>query len=585
MKTSKLMALIAGAALLFACNEIDQPDGNGGNGGNGGGGGAAKSNERTLLSIAFDHQIGDAVITPEGDDAGTVEFQLAVDLISDLSQVEITTLTFSYGATCTAKKGDKIDLTAANPAITVTAESGKTRTYSLVMTSFTESFAGCYSITGSVIFGGLGDATDATVWSWGCLLVDKPENKSWNWEKYNATGYGPTANYDNYLDVKCTKINDDGTTEGTCVHYGGVDGKHWNCFWDGKQNKDKAGQDLDLRHFYRVIPIGESTWKKDYTKGTITFKASDGTERVCSMFDSNIEICMTFADPSKNKQVEVTDQCLAFLVDGDTTWNEDNKEYVSSILGSDYLKWVIAPRYFFLMVKKVDEIPTASKVIGDEGDTTIEQLPDNPTPDPGTEEFKLSDVPGDYKVKSLMLYGGLYANGFVDIKSKPWDWTGYDSNTGASNANKEYDNTLSIGADGKLNYGPGADGAYWDYVYKDNNNNYGGFEVDLSFNYGILPHGESTYSVNAETMVVAVTSAEKTVYGMLVGPGEQKVQNHDNESATEKVTIPAGCIGIAFQMTGYTGDVAEFNWDKMQYKDVDRFVFHPYYYVMVFEKQ
>ena len=587
MKISKLIALFAGAALVFACTDEEQPGGNGGNGGNGGGNnGGTKSNERTLLSIAFDHQIGDAVITPEGDDAGTVEFQLAVDLISDLSQVEITGMTISYGATATAKTGDKIDFTANKPTITVTAESGKTRTYSLMMTPFSESFAGCYAITGSKILGGLGDATDANVWSWGVLLLASPEEKSWCWTKWTNLGYGPAANYDNYLEVKCTKINDDGTTEGTCINYGGVDGKHWNCLLDGAQNKEKTGQDLDLHDFYRVIPIGESTWKKDYSKGTITFKAADGTEHVCSIFDKNIEICMTFSDPSKNKQVEVADQCLAFVVNGDTTWNEENKAYLEPMLYTDYLKFVIAPRYYFLLVNKVASIPEESKVVGDEGDITIEQLPD--TPDPGTggeEEFKLSDVPGNYIVKSLMLYGGLYANSFVDIKSKPWDWTGYNSNTGASNANKEYDNTLSVGADGKLNYGPGADGEYWDYVYKDNNNNYGGYEIDLSYNYGILPHGESTYTVDAETMIATITTSEKQVAGLILGPGEQSVPNHDSEGKTEKLTIPAGCIGLAFQMAAYNGTEAEFNWDKMQYKDVDRFLFHPYYYVMVFEKQ
>ena len=575
MKLTKLTAFLAGAAILFACTpDEDQPGGNGGGTGN-------KSNERTLLSISFDHQIGDAVITPVDDENGTVEFQLAIDLIDDLSQVEITGLTVSYGATATAKTGDKIDFTANNPTVTVTAESGKTRVYALQMAPFTESFAGNYAIQGSVIFGGLGDATSSEVWSWGCLLVDKPENKSWNWKKYNALGYGPTANYDNYLEIKCTKINDDGTTEGTCINYGGADGKHWNCFWDGEQNKDKPGQDLDLRHFYRVIPIGESTWKKDYSAGTITFTSAEGVVTVCAMFDEDIVICQ-----DANKTVTVDKQCLAFLVDGDTTWNKDNEAYIASILGSDYLKWVIAPRYFFLMVEKVAEIPAESKVIGDEGDTEIEELPDTPTPDPGDEpEFSLADVPGNYKVKSLNLYGGLYANNFVDVKTKPWDWTNYDSGKGTSSANKEYDNTLTISADGKLNYGPGEDNEYWDYVYKDNNNNYGGFEVDLSFNYGILPHGESTYALNTETMVVTITAAETTVYGMLVGPGEQSVQNHDNANATEKLTIPAGCIGIAFQMTGYSGPAAEFNWDKMQYKDVDRFVFHPYYYVMVFEKQ
>ena len=579
MKLSKLAALFAGAAMLFACNPEDPTNPNGNNGG----GGGNKSNERTLLSIAFDHQIGNAVITPVDDATGTVEFELAVDLISDLSQVEITALTVSYGATASAKTGDKIDLTGDAPTITVTAESGKTRVYSLVMSPFAESFAGFYAITGSQILGGLGDATDADVWSWGVLLLATPEEKSWCWTKWTSLGYGPAANYDNYLDIKCTKINDDGTTEGTCINYGGVDGKHWNCLLDGAQNKEKAGQDLDLHHYYRVIPIGESTWKKDYNAGTITFKDAQGNERVCSIFDTDIEICK-----DANKIVTVEHQCLVFAVDGDTTWNEENKAYLEPMLYTDYLKFVIAPRYFFLHVNKVAAIPEESKVIGDEGDVTIVEIPDDPGDDPGDnpgEEFSLANVPGNYKVKSLNLYGGLYANSFVDIKSKPWDWTGYNSNTGASNANKEYDNTLTISADGKLNYGPGEDGAYWDYVYKDNNNNYGGFEVDMSFDYGILPHGESTYAINTETMVVAITAAETTVYGLLVGPGEQSVQNHDNANATEKLTIPAGCIGIAFQMTGYSGPAAEFNWDKMQYKDVDRFVFHPYYYVMVFEKQ
>ena len=54
-----------------------------------------------------------------------------------------------------------------------------------------------------------------------------------------------------------------------------------------------------------------------------------------------------------------------------------------------------------------------------------------------------------------------------------WDWTGYTDNYHATNANKEYDNTLAItisGNGGTLNYAPGADGEYWDYTYKNNMN-------------------------------------------------------------------------------------------------------------------
>lgn len=579
------MSLIAGAALIFACNpEENQPGGNGGNGGggNGGGnGGGTKSNERTLLSIAFDHQIGDAVITPEGDDAGTVEFQLAVDLISDLSQVEITTLTFSYGATCTAKKGDKIDFTASNPSITVTAESGKTRTYSLAMTPFSESFAGCYSITGSQILGGLGDATDKEVWSWGVLLLASPEEKSWCWAKWAALGYGPAANYDNYLEVKCTKINDDGTTEGTCINYGGADGKHWNCLLDGAQNKVKAGQDMDLHHFYRVIPIGESTWKKDYAAGTITFKDAEGNERVGMLFDTDIEICK-----DANKVVTVTDLCLAFTVDGDTTWNSENQDFLAPMLYTDFLKFVIAPRYYFMHIKKVDSIPAESKVVGDEGDITIEDLPDDPNtnPDPGTEtEFTLADVPGDYMVEALKINGG-GRSGFDEIKLKPWDWTGFDENAGTSNANREYDNTLTItmnGTSGTLNYGPGADGLFWDYVYinnmNGNKNDYGDITVDCSNNFGQLPQGESTFVLDTEQMVVAITAGGKTTYGMIFGPGKQTY-------GSLSLTIPSGCIAVAFQLKEYEGTEYTYE-DRFSSSDLNMIVFHPVVYVMIFKKQ
>lgn len=579
--------------MLFACNpNEDQPGGNGGNGGNengGGGGGTNKSNERTILSIGFDHQIGDAIITPVGDDAGTVEFQLAVDLISDLSKVEITTLTVSYGATATAKSGDKIDFTAdKNPTITVTAESGKTREYELQMSPFAESFAGCYAINSSMILGGLGEVTSAEVWGWGTLLLIDPAKDTWNWAKWISEGYGPSANYDNYLEIKCTTINDDGTTEGTCINYGGADKKHWNCFYDGAQNKEKPGQDLDLRHFYRVIPIGESTWKKDYQAGTITFFDADGNGRACVIFEDDIEICA-----AKEKVVDVTDQCFAFAVDGNIEWNSDNGAYYTEIgaLYHDYLKFVIAPRYYFLLVSKVDEIPAESKFIGDEGDTTIEVIPDDPQPGPDPEpEFTLESIPGNYMVKSLKILGG-GRGGFDEIKSKPWDWTGYVNNDSPTNADKEYDNTLVVsatGVTGTLNYGPGEDGEYWDYVYHNNmngkNNDFGDITVDMSFNFGQLPHGESTFALDAEHMIVAITAEDKTVYGMLFGPGKQTYQNPADETKTISLTIPSGCIAIAFQLTPYSGTEYTYE-DRFASSDLNMIVFHPNYYVMIFEKQ
>ena len=86
-------------------------------------------------------------------------------------------------------------------------------------------------------------------------------------------------------------------------------------------------------------------------------------------------------------------------------------------------------------------------------------------------------------------------------------------------------------------------------------------------------------------MVISITADNKTVYGMVFGPGVQSVENHDTAGKMESVTVPDGCIAIGFQMTAYNG--TEFTYDPvgMQYKDIDRFLFNPYYYVMIFQKQ
>jgi hypothetical protein len=581
MKLFKYTALLlAGIALLFSC----APEGYTGLDG------GYAFHERNIVSIAFERQIGDAVIETVSDSTGTVEVRLAVDMIQDLSQVTLTSLVVAYGATATAAKDDKIDFSGGStPTISVTSQAGEKRVYSINMIPFVESFAGNYAINGSYILGGLGEATSAEPWSWGVLLLATPESKSWCWAKWAALGYGPSANYDNYLEITCTKINDDGTTEGTCINYGGVDGKHWNCLLDGAQNKEKDGQDLDLHNFYRVIPIGESTWKKDYALGTITFKDASGKERVCSIFDSDITIC-----EGAGKKVVVENQCLAFSVPGDTRWDATTTPRLNPILYTDYMKFVVAPRYYFLLVTKVDEIPAASKVVGDEGDVNIDIIPDDPGSgddpgtgtgdDPGTTP-DLSAIAGEYKVNSLKILGG-GRSGFDEIKLKPWDWTGYVDNYSPTNADKEYDNILTVtvdGTSGTLNYGPGADGEYWDYTYKNNmngtNNDYGDITVDMSFNFGQLPHGESTFTLDPQTMVATIKGSGSTVYGMVYGSG-----THTDSATSVSLVVPSNCIAIAFQLKAYDGTDYTYE-DRMSNSDLNMIVFHPNYYVMIFQKQ
>ena len=138
MKRNILIAILAAAALLFSCNPGDQELA------------SYVFQERNIVSLAFEHQIGDAVITAFDDSTGLVEVKLAVDYIDDLKAVEISSFVIAYGATASAKRGDTMDLTQAKPTISVTAQSGQTRVYEIVMTPFAEDFAGCYAITGSM---------------------------------------------------------------------------------------------------------------------------------------------------------------------------------------------------------------------------------------------------------------------------------------------------------------------------------------------------------------------------------------------------------------------------------------------------
>jgi hypothetical protein len=285
---------------------------------------------------------------------------------------------------------------------------------------------------------------------------------------------------------------------------------------------------------------------------------------------------------------------MAFSVPGDTRWDATTTPRLNPILYTDYMKFVVAPRYYFLLVTKVDQIPAASKVIGDEGDIDIEDIPDDPGSgddpgtgtgdDPGTTP-DLSAIAGEYKVNSLKILGG-GRSGFDEIKLKPWDWTGYVDNYSPTNADKEYDNTLTVtvdGTSGTLNYGPGADGEYWDYTYKNNmngtNNTYGDITVDMSFNFGQLPHGESTFTINTETMVATIKGSGSTVNGIVYGPG-----THTDSATSVSLTVPSNCIAIAFQLKPYDGTDYTYE-DRFSSSDLNMIVFHPNYYVMIFQKQ
>jgi len=298
----------------------------------------AWNKEHRVISIKFEGQAGLPTIENIDQTTGTIDLQLATDWVADFSQVEVLNLELSYDGISSISEGDKIDFSGENPSFSVSSPNGQTRTYTINMTKFSESLCGYYSITGSKVWGGTGPE-----YGGGALM--SPEIKSWCW---NTNGYGPTAEYDDYIEISLTGLTDDGNTEGKCIHYGGEDAKHWNCIFAASQNKEGTDP-IDLKKYYRQIPIGESTWLRDYTNNTITFTSSDGVKTTCTLLESgDYEVY-------SGENLSVTDYAFNFTLNGVDDWTN---------IYSDYDKFAKKARNFFVLIKKCDEIPEASKTTG-----------------------------------------------------------------------------------------------------------------------------------------------------------------------------------------------------------------------------
>ena len=501
--------------------------------------------DRKILNIKFAGQAGLAKVTEVDETTGTIDVQLATNLVADMSSVEVSTLELSYNATSSVQLGGKLDFTGAAPTITVTSATGKSRVYTINMTEFTETILGCYAITSSRVWGGTGPE-----WGGGALM--EPSTKSWCW--YMDEGHGPNAEYDDYLEFTLDEIRDDGNTTGKCIHYGGVDGKHWNCLFKAAVNKE-GDTDVDLHKFFRQIPVGESTWVRDYVNNTISFIDANGKTTTGQFLPSGDYTVY------EGKVLTVEKNAFGFNLSGVDDWTN---------IYSDYDKFVKRPRIFFVLVTPVDQIPAASKTEGTEGKNSVEP----PAPAP------VFDLPGDWKVKEQWVYGG--AAGAItkdQTTAKSWCWNG--------NYVKEKDNILTFtpsqegSLSGKLFYGPGADGGYWDYMYVGKKAGEP-VSIDCTKWYGWLPHTETTYTFNPDditeqspcgTVTIKVSSVVTYNVPILL-PGSYEFLG---KSA---LVIAEGCMALALPLADAPSNDHSYEWT-----DYDRFVNSPLLYVMVFEKQ
>lgn len=504
------------------------------------------NNDHNIIEIKFAGQAGLAKVEDKDAETGVVKVQLASFLIEDKSKVEVEKIITSYKAECNIKSGDFMDFTGDSPTIVVKSPTGLSRTYTVDASDFSEELLGCYSIKGSYVWGGTGNV-------YGGAAMLTPESKDWCWNARD--GYGPKAEYDDYLEFTFEEITAEGNVRGKCVHYGGVDGKHWNGIYAAKMNKE-GKTDIDLRKFYRQIPLGESSWLRNYSENTITFTDKNGITTVGSLLEKGEHIIGqtgSNGNDVKDKTFDFQFDAFQFKLQGTDDWTN---------IYSDYDKFVKKPRTFFVLIEKVASIPDEAKTEGSEGDTSI----DEPEPEP---EPTL-DIAGEWKVKSLNVYGGSDSPAFVKPTDKSWCF----SNVGA-----ESDNILKLTPsesnplEGTADYTPGADGKYWNYIFlakfnKEDNTK----DVDCSKFYGWLPHGESKYVISVADMTISFKSGAVTYTVPVILAGDHKY-------GEKSLNVPSGCIGLDYPCGGVKGNSSYY------YTDYDRFAVCPINYVMVFEKQ
>ena len=279
------------------------------------------NNERNVLEIKFENQVGKALVTRVDDEKGTITLSINADVMPNLSNVVVQDLVLSYQAKSTVSEGEALNFENAQKSstITVTSPTGKSRVYTVIASSFRESLIGTYDIDNLILYGGTGPE-----YGGGAVLAltDKP----WVWSSTD----GPAKELDNQLVFTMAGINEDGNTYGTVLNTSGADNKFADFIYIGNPQ-------TNVNKFYRQIPTGEGTWLRNYKTGTITFTFADGTTKIGTFESAGIE------DLGDNKTKIISNNAFRFVLPGTDDWVN---------IYSDYDKFVKKPRLFWIDVTK-----------------------------------------------------------------------------------------------------------------------------------------------------------------------------------------------------------------------------------------
>ena len=401
-----------------------------------------------------------------------------------------------------------------------------------------ESLVGAYKIQKFWVYGGTGPAYGGAGW------VDL-HNKTWWFDE--TTGHGIKAELDNYLEFTLTEFNAAGTqSTGKCVNWAGANGKNCDTWFynnkksDGTERIPEAPKDGS--NFYRQIPIGESTWVRDYTviPNTVTFTDAEGRKTVLELLEPGYEFTTDKygdSNAAANKRTFPRTEGDALTFHAKLTgWKE-----VWPARYSELDKVFDCPREFFIDVDKVDEVPAESKTSEDKW------VPELPEPE---EPEVVATLAGTYKFRDGKTVGG--KEGAITAKGLVEQYGGWDPVKASINSMKDDKFTFTAtGTDaagnetGTVTFDKGADGATWNYKLLDNsktpNPEYDGTEMYCIFSI----EGTTTYVYDATAGTVTLsTDGREYVVDFLV-PGTYKYSGLD-------VTVPtAAAFGFHLDL-GYT---------------------------------
>lgn len=399
-----------------------------------------------------------------------------------------------------------------------------------------ESLVGAYKIQKFWVYGGTGPGYGGAGW------VDL-HNKTWWFDE--TTGHGIAAELDNYIEFTLTEFNAEGTqSTGKCVNWAGADGKNWDTWFYNNLDASKGtyrnpDAPKDGASFYRQIPIGESTWVRDYTvtPNTVTFTDAEGRKTVLELLEPSYTFVPGYGDTNASTntrtfpRTEGDDLTFHAVIKGADNWDKTYTELD---------KIFYNPRDFFIDVDRVDEVPAESKTSEDKW------VPELPEPE---EPEVVTTLAGTYKFRDGKTVGG--KDGSITAKGLIEQYGGWDPVKASINSMKDDKFTFTAtGTDangnetGTVTFNKGADGATWNYKLLDNMS--GNAEYDGTSMYCIISiEGTTTYVYDATAGTVTLNADGREYVVDFLAPGTYKYSGID-------VTVPsAAAFGFHLDL-GYT---------------------------------